>query len=76
MTTAEAKYACVSGADVVFRDALYTAVAIISTLGEYRWQHGWFNSLRLVPKNGARSVTEARMADCALREPMPERKEA
>lgn len=72
MTTAEAKYACETGAMVIFHEAVYRAVAITSIPKEFRWHTEWHNTLKLVPINGARSVTEAKMRECRLLQPMPE----
>ena len=72
MTTAEAKYACETGAMVMFHEAVYRAVAITSIPKEHKWHAEWYNSLRLIPINGARSTTEARMCECRLLQPMPE----
>ena len=76
MTTTEAKYACETGAMVMFHEAVYRAIAIISIPKEFRWQTEWYNTLKLVPINGARSVTEARMRECRLLQPMPEEGES
>lgn len=66
MTLDEAKLACENGSKVIFNGAEYIPSAIISKPHENRWFKGWYNSLRLVPCNGASSVTEARVKDCTL----------
>lgn len=72
MTTTEAKYACETGAMVMFHEAVFRAVAITSIPKEFRSHTGWYNTLKLIPINGARSTTEARMSECRLLQPMPE----
>jgi hypothetical protein len=65
MTTDEAKEACKSGQTVIFRGGEY-AVAHINTWYD-RHEGGWRNSLELVPRSGANSITVARMRDCEVK---------
>ena len=75
MTIEEAKHAVESGAVVIYstqgRECEWRAVAIVSKVIREFHKKGWRNCLRLVDPECGHSVTEARMSECRLKEPMP-----
>ena len=75
MTTDEAKYAVISGAAVMYTvngiEHEWQAVAIITQIIRDTDGKGWRNSLRLVDPKCGHSITEARMRECRLKNPMP-----
>lgn len=68
MTIDEAKDAVKDHRIVIHSGFEYYAVAIITWHKDHGQDYGWRNSLRLVPLNGADSVTEALARDCSLKQ--------
>lgn len=66
MTIDQAKEAVKSRAPVWYNGEEYRANGILTWYKCHGFEHGWRNSLELIPVNGARSYTQALVKDCSL----------